>query len=183
MLLDLAESLASRGARLHVDEAFADGESSESLAADAGRVPGLTVFRSFGKFFGLAGLRLGFVLAEEEILARFANWLGPWPVSGPALVIASTMMGGDLGPLRQRIAERRAALEHVLRTAGLRIAGGTSLFALVDHPDAARLHDHLCRHHILVRKFDYDRRWLRFGLAPDAPADERLAQVLREFTS
>lgn len=181
VLLELAGQLAGRGARLHVDEAFADGEGGESLAADAGRVPGLTVFRSFGKFFGLAGLRLGFVLAEDEILARFANWLGPWPVSGPALVIASDLMKSDLAPLRERIAERRDGLEQVLRAAALEVVGSTSLFALVDHPEATRLHDHLCRHRILVRKFDYDSRWLRFGLAPDGGADERLALAMREF--
>ncbi len=182
-LLALTEELAARGGRLHVDEAFADGEAAESVSADAGRVPGLTVFRSFGKFFGLAGLRLGFVLAEEGILATFANWLGPWPVSGPALVIASTLMREDTSAIRTRIAERYGALERVLQGAGLRIAGGAGLFALVDHPEAGRLHDHLCRHHILVRKFDYNSRWLRFGLAPDAEADKRLARALSDYSA
>jgi cobalamin biosynthetic protein CobC len=180
-LLDLAERLHARGARLHVDEAFADFAPGESLAADAGRVAGLTVFRSFGKFFGLAGLRLGFVLAGEADLARIANRLGPWPVSGPALVVAAKLMAGDHSATRRDIAERHAALIAVLDKAGLSVIGGAGLFVLVDHPKAGLLHAHLCRHHILVRQFDYERRWLRFGLAPDAAALERLARALTDF--
>lgn len=182
-LLALAERLHAKAARLHVDEAFGDGETGESLAADAGRVPGLTVFRSFGKFFGLAGLRLGFVLAEEAVLSRFADWLGPWPVSGPALSLASSLMRSDLSPLRQTIAARHAAHRAVLEGAGLTILGGTTLFTLVDHARAGALHEHLCRHHILVRKFDYDPRWLRIGLAPNDEADQRLATALAGFSS
>lgn len=182
-LLSLAQSLHRRQARLHVDEAFADGGAADSLAADAGEVPNLTVFRSFGKFFGLAGLRLGFVLGTEADLARFADWLGPWPVSGPALVIAERLMGSDLAPVRARIAERLDGLKAALAAAGLSVIGGSSLFQLVSHPQAARLHDHLCRHHILVRKFDYEATWLRFGLAPDAGGDARLEAALREFNA
>lgn len=180
-LLGLAERLSDTGARLHIDEAFADGAAAESLAADAGSTAGLTIFRSFGKYFGLAGLRLGFVLAEPDVLARFANRLGPWAVSGPALAVAASLMHSDLSSIRSRIDERHAALIRVLLEAGLPVVGGTHLFALVDHPDAARLHDHLCRRRVLVRKFDYNGRWLRFGLAPNAEADARLAAALSDF--
>ncbi|MBB4066957.1 threonine-phosphate decarboxylase CobD [Gellertiella hungarica] len=182
-LAALAGRLAANGARLHVDEAFADGGAAESMAPEAGRAQGLTVFRSFGKFFGLAGLRLGFVLGSEADLSRFADWLGPWPVSGPALVIAERLMRSDLSGVRARIAERHEALLRVLERAGLAVVGGSRLFVLVDHPQADRLHDHLCRNHILVRKFDYNGRWLRFGLAPDAAADTRLLKALEEFAA
>lgn len=180
-LLSLAHGLHQRQARLHVDEAFADGGAADSLAGDAGAVPNLTVFRSFGKFFGLAGLRLGFVLGTETDLARFADWLGPWPVSGPALVIAEKLMGSDLSPLRARIEERLQGLKSVLAGCGLETIGGSSLFQLVAHREAGRLHDHLCRNRILVRKFDYEPSWLRFGLTPDRASDERLAAALRDF--
>lgn len=180
-LLDLAAALVARGARLHVDEAFADGEAGESLSSHAGKVPGLTVFRSFGKFFGLAGLRLGFVLAEEAVLEAFANWLGPWPVSGPALVIAAELLAGDTAAILQGIRVRSQALASVLQGAGLTVRGGTSLFTLIDDERAEALHAHLCRHHILVRKFDYNPRWLRFGLTPDAAADARLARALSDM--
>lgn len=180
-LLRLWQSLSEAGGTLVVDEAFADIEPSATLAPHAGAGRGLVVFRSFGKFFGLAGLRLGYVLGEEKLLAEMAEWLGPWAVSGPALTIATGLMTGDCEPVRRAIHERKAALDAVLQAAGLRIAGGTPLFSLVEHEQAEELQEWLCSRHVLVRAFDYDRRWLRFGLAPDAAADRRLAEALARF--
>ena len=180
-LLDLAAGMAAWGGILVVDEAFGDGEATGSLAAQAGQTEGLIVFRSFGKFFGMAGVRLGFVIARPAVLSRFEEWLGPWAVSGPALAVATELLSADPEPLRRVIGERKAGLLDVLSGAGLSVRGGASLFALVEHEAAARLHEHLCRAHILVRKFDYDPRWLRFGLAPDAAGERRLADALSEF--
>ncbi len=180
-LLDLAARMAARGGILVVDEAFGDGEATGSLAAQAGETDGLIVFRSFGKFFGMAGVRLGFVIARPAVLSRFEGWLGPWAVSGPALAVAAELLSADPGPLRRVIAERKAGLVDVLCGAGLSVRGGASLFALVEDEAAGRLHEHLCRAHILVRRFDYDSRWLRFGLAPDAAGDRRLADALAGF--
>ena len=180
-LLDLAARMATQGGILVVDEAFGDGEATGSLACQAGETEGLIVFRSFGKFFGMAGVRLGFVIARPAVLARFEGWLGPWAVSGPALAVAAELLSVDPEPLRRAIGERKAGLIDVLSRAGLSVRGGASLFALVEDEAAARLYEHLCRAHILVRKFDYDSRWLRFGLAPDADGDRRLADALMGF--
>jgi cobalamin biosynthetic protein CobC len=182
-LLALADRLAGQGGFLVVDEAFGDFAPERSLAASVATRPNLIVFRSFGKFFGLAGLRLGFVIAGDEILERFADWLGPWAVSGPALSVARDMFLADPQPIRRVIAERRSGLGQVLDRAGLKVEGGTSLFALVDDPRAAELHAHLCRAHILTRKFDYAPTWLRFGLAPDTMSDERLAAALATWSA
>ncbi|MCF3640872.1 threonine-phosphate decarboxylase CobD [Rhizobium sp. TRM95111] len=180
-LLALAARLHGGGGLLVVDEAFADAEPQQTLAAEAGRVPGLVVFRSFGKFFGLAGLRLGFVLAEAALLDRFADRLGPWAVSGPALSVAASLFARGRDGIAVRIRERKQALDDVLAQQGLAIAGGSALFSLVRHDDAHGLQEALCRRHILVRRFDYDRTWLRFGLAPDERGDARLAAALSEI--
>lgn len=182
-LLSLADRLAGQGGFLVVDEAFGDCTPETSLAGAVATRTNLIVFRSFGKFFGLAGLRLGFVIAADDILERFADWLGPWAVSGPALSVATDLLSADPQPLRRIIAERRAGLGGVLGHAGLKVAGGTSLFALVADPCAAELHAHLCRAHILTRKFDYAPTWLRFGLAPDTASDERLAAALAKWSA
>lgn len=182
-LLDLADRLAGQGGFLVVDEAFGDCVPETSLAGAVATRPNLIVFRSFGKFFGLAGLRLGFVIATDDILERFSDWLGPWAVSGPALSVAADLLSADPQPLRRKIVERRAGLGQVLEDAGLNIKGGTSLFALVADPHAAELHAHLCRAHILTRKFDYAPTWLRFGLAPDTMSDERLAAALATWSA
>jgi len=181
-LRELHDRLRERGGILVVDEAFGDMEPEGSLAPYASSMPNLIIFRSFGKFFGLAGLRLGFVIAGPSILARFEDWLGPWAVSGPALSIAASLMTGDATTIRNRILDRRSALDIILRRAKLDAAGGTGLFALVIDERASDLYAHLCRHHILVRKFDYAPNWLRFGLAPDEEADRRLAGALETYS-
>jgi cobalamin biosynthetic protein CobC len=173
--------LSAQGGHLHVDEAFGDGRSELSVARLAARSAGLTVSRSFGKVFGMAGVRLGFLFALPETLAAVQEELGPWSVSGPALFLATQLMRRDRAPLMAAIGERRKALQMTLDSAGLVTAGGTELFALVEHDRAGELFEHLARAHILVRKFGYAPRWLRIGLAPDAEGDERLAASLSTF--
>ncbi|WP_411036666.1 threonine-phosphate decarboxylase CobD [Shinella sp. BYT-45] len=183
-LRDLHARVSARGGLLVVDEAFGDMRPEDCIAPLAGEgMPGLLVFRSFGKFFGLAGLRLGFAVGETAVLDRIEDWLGPWAVSGPALTIAARLMASDTSAVRRSIEARKAALDAVLCGAGLAVAGGTGLFSLVEHAGAAAVHEGLCRRHVLVRSFDYDPRWLRFGLAPDAAADARLAAALADVVN
>ena len=92
-------------------------------------------------------------------------------------------MERETSTIRGRILQRRLALETVLHQSHLHIAGGTALFALVADDRAEGIYTHLCRHHILVRKFDYARNWLRFGLAPDEEADHRLAGALEDYST
>ncbi|OWV77319.1 threonine-phosphate decarboxylase [Rhizobium sp. R339] len=180
-LIALHDKMKSQNGLLVVDEAFGDPDPALSLASHAQELPHLVIFRSFGKFFGLAGLRLGFVIARGDILQRFEEWLGPWAVSGPALSLAASLLRQDVSAIRGRIEERSAGLQAVLAASGLRIAGGAALFTLVADPRAGKIYTHLCRHHILVRKFDYAPDWLRFGLTPDPAADRRLGEALQSF--
>ncbi|MEI2296881.1 threonine-phosphate decarboxylase CobD [Ensifer sp. MJa1] len=177
-ILAIAARLKANGGALLVDEAFGDLEPELSVAGHVREQGNLVVFRSFGKFFGLAGLRLGFVVAPEPVLAAFAEWLGPWAVSGPALTVSKALMQGDTKAIAAGILERRAGLDAVLDGAGMTRIGGTGLFVLVEHRHAVRLHEALCAAHILTRKFDYAPTWLRIGLAPDAEGDRRLADAL-----
>lgn len=180
-LLDLFERLRGQNAHLHVDEAFGDARPGLSLAPQASQLPGLTVSRSFGKFFGMAGIRLGFVFARPETLDMVDAALGPWAVSGPALHIAAELMRRDRRAILDRILERKASLDAVLKKAGLTVAGGSELFTLVAAEKAQDLFEHLARSHILVRKFDYAPDWLRIGLAADEQGDRRLAGALASF--
>ena len=175
-LSQLAEDLGRQGGYLVIDEAFGDTLPHLSMAGTS--LPNAIIFRSFGKFFGLAGIRLGFVIADERIAAQFADWLGPWAVSGPALEVAAHLLATDVGPIQAKIAERRDALHAVLKAADLAICGDAGLLTLVEDNRAGELHAHLCRHHILTRRFDYRPDWLRFGLAADDAGDRRLAEAL-----
>lgn len=178
-LVELAQRLGERGGFLVVDEAFADAHHHVSVAAEAASLP-MIVLKSFGKFFGLAGLRLGFMISNPLIVERVAQRLGPWAVSGPALAIAGQAFKSraELTDFRARIDLRRLGLSGVLERSGLREIGGVALFSLVEHPDAYAVHEELCKRHILVRKFSYAPEWLRIGLALDDAGLRRLEEAL-----
>ncbi|KAB2733945.1 threonine-phosphate decarboxylase CobD [Brucella intermedia] len=179
-LVHLARKLGARGGFLIVDEAFADAHEDVSVAADAEDVP-MIVLKSFGKFFGLAGVRLGFAVADKPFVEALQQRLGPWAVSGPALAIASHAFrdAEALSNYRAHIDLRRLELSAVLEKSGLKEIGGTALFSLVEHPDAHELYARLCQRHILVRKFNYASRWLRIGLPLDDVALARLEKALK----
>ncbi|MEZ5890575.1 MAG: threonine-phosphate decarboxylase CobD [Xanthobacteraceae bacterium] len=179
-LLALAERLSRRGGILVVDEAFMDvGPPTMSLAGDVQRGR-IVVLRSFGKFFGLAGVRLGFAIAAEDIAARLRASLGPWAVSGPAIAIGAIALADSAWTetTRVRLAQAAQRLDQLLAGAGLELVGGTSLFRLVQAPAAAALYQQLGRAGILVRCFAERPTWLRFGLPGDEQAWQRLATVL-----
>ncbi|WP_294644155.1 threonine-phosphate decarboxylase CobD [uncultured Aureimonas sp.] len=180
-LLALGDRLAARGGWLVVDEAFMDADPRESLAGDAGR-PGLVVLRSFGKFFGLAGLRLGFALTTPAFAAHLAARLGPWAVSGPALFAGATLMADrdGIAALRHEIARRAAETRGAITDAGFTPRGDAGLFALVETPRAGAVFEALARRRILVRPFADPADWLRFGLTRRAEEAARLACALRE---
>jgi cobalamin biosynthesis protein CobC len=165
-LLKLARKLGNRGGLLVVDEAFMDvGPAEESLAADVEELP-VVVLRSFGKFFGLAGVRLGFAIASENIAARLEAQLGPWAVSGPALELGIRALADAewQDAMRERLQKESQRLDDLIQRGGLSVCGGTTLFRFVRHPDARSIFDTLGRQGVLVRAFDRDPEALRFGL-------------------
>lgn len=179
-LLTLADALAAQGGTLIVDEAFADFDESLSLAPALPR-PALIVLRSFGKAYGLAGLRLGFALASPDSAHRLRTALGPWAVSGPAAAIGIKALADQAWRDRTaaHLAQDKSRLDSLLLGAGLRVRGGTVLFRLAEIADAAPLYDRLGRAGILVRRFETHPTWLRFGLPAAQPGWDRLENALR----
>ena len=169
-----AELLELRGSvgLLVVDESFADTEPASSLSPLLSReTDGIIVLRSFGKFFGLAGLRLGFVLAGGRLADRLRALVGPWPVSGPAIAVGRKAFEDarwqDASIARLR--EEAGRLDDLARMAGWALVGGTPLFRTYDTGDAARAKDRLARVRIWSRSFPYSDSWLRLGF-PGPPA-------------
>jgi len=163
---------------LVVDEAFLD--AAPELPTALPLVPGgaVVVLRSFGKFHGLAGVRLGFAVAQDAIATRLEALLGPWAVAGPALHVGLAALADDgwTGAQRARLAEGAARLDAVLGAGGLTVLGGTPLFRFV----AARpgTGERLGRAGILVREFPHWPDRLRLGLPPDEAGFMRLAAAL-----
>lgn len=171
-------ALASRGGWLVVDEAFMDPTPDASMASSTGQ-PGLIVLRSLGKFFGLAGARVGFVLGPHEICQRLDERLGPWTIAGPSRVVARTALLDVAWQEKTHATLRHASLglAGLLRDYGLGTPEGCALFQQVATDMAPAFSECLARHGILLRQFDAPRR-LRFGLPGGEEAWQRLVAAL-----
>lgn len=166
-LLDLHTMLQKRGGWLIVDEAFVDCTPQQSIGQFT-HLDGLFVLRSLGKFFGLAGLRVGFLLAQQAQLNRVQQVIGPWSISGASRYVTELALA-DLAwqqTTRARLKTDSQRLATLLQTYGLNPDNGTMLFQLVYTPHFERLHQHLAEHGIWVRLFK-ELGALRFGLPPE----------------
>jgi cobalamin biosynthetic protein CobC len=180
-LLIWADALAARGGWLIIDEAFVDMTPEHSVARYCGR-PGLIVLRSIGKFFGLAGLRLGFVAAAERTLADLAELLGPWAVSGPAQVIGEAALSDTAWQreTRRNLSEASARLRGVLQRYGI-ASCGCALFEWWPEPAAEAFQLHMTARGIWVRRFAQTGPSIRLGLPRGDAGFERLDRALAEW--
>jgi cobalamin biosynthesis protein CobC len=175
------QHMLRQGGWLVVDESFVDLEPALS-AADLAPHGALVVLRSFGKFYGLAGVRLGFAITAANIAGRVTAALGPWAVSGPAVAIGSAALADTrwAEDTRRTLTAQAQRLDTLLEAAGLAVIGGTTLFRLTRHSEAGSLHQALAQRHIWVRAFDDRPDLLRFGLPPGEPSLQRLATALAQ---
>lgn len=181
-MVGLAHRVAAAGGTLIVDEAFVDATPEASLLPHlAGLSPAhIIVLRSFGKFFGLGGLRLGFVVCGDARMKQLRHQLGSWPLSAAALVIGSAAYR-DLewaALTRRRLVAAADRLDGLLGRHGLASSGECPLFRLVTCPEASRLFTALADQGILTRPFDYAPTWLRLGLPGTEEAWARLDAAL-----
>jgi cobalamin biosynthetic protein CobC len=184
-LLDLAARLRAKGGLLVVDEAFMDvGPIEQSLAGD-GAEGGIVVLRSFGKFFGLAGVRLGFALTDPLTAERLDAQLGPWAVAGPALEygIRALSDANWQADMRKRLAQDAGRLDGLLERFDVPVSGGTSLFRYLSFPEASSLFSALGECGVLVRHFAERPQVLRFGLPGNDAEWRRLETALAAWAS
>jgi cobalamin biosynthetic protein CobC len=180
VLQTLAATLAERGGLLVVDEAFADVAPEAALRAALGS-KGVVVLRSFGKFFGLAGLRLGFAAGDEEMISELAGELGPWPVSGPALAAGRVALADEvwIATMRLQLSVDVLRLDSALANAGFVRIRGCDLFRTARHERASEIHKSLARSGVWCRAFEGRGDLLRFGLPGDDEAFARLENALK----
>lgn len=183
-LVAFAEDATASGGWLVVDEAFCDLVPELSIVPRCG-AQNLVALRSFGKFFGLAGLRLGVAIATPEFAEHLSRRLGPWAVSGPALQVGTQTLLDTAWQKKQR-ADLHTAVQRFdtcLAGNGLQVTGGTDLFRLVETARARALFNHLLAHRIYVRQFSDHPHWLRFGIPGTEEDWQGLETVLREFAA
>jgi cobalamin biosynthesis protein CobC len=180
-LMEIARTLTDRGGFLVLDEAFSDVVPGSSLLPYI-KDENILVLRSFGKFFGLAGLRIGFLAGPRNITGRISGILENWSLSGPALDIgAKALRDKDWQETTTRqLIEEMADLTVLLTQHELSVFGGTPLYALAGLRNASALHEALARRHIWTRIFDYAPTWIRFGLPKGPENMQRLSDALAE---
>ncbi|TQV89627.1 threonine-phosphate decarboxylase [Aliikangiella coralliicola] len=188
-LIALATNLSELGGWLVIDEAFMDVFShqcsmiTEVMKQESSLSDCVIVLRSVGKFFGLAGIRIGFVCTTEDILEQLRDMLGPWQVNGPALLIAEKALG-DLEwqrRQRERLSIQRSKLQALLTVQfELDEIVGTDLFLTVKTNSAEQWFERLCRHKVYVRLCD-EKNAIRFGI-PDDTGLERLQLVFEKIS-
>lgn len=188
-LLDWAGRLAARGGWLIVDEAFADTANDFSIARYSQQA-GVIVLRSVGKFFGLAGIRLGFVAAGKALLRQLAHALGPWAISGPAQQIALSALRDSAWQqqTRDKLQHDGERLRNLLRQHGWH-SSGTDLFQWISHHETGEQSEHLF--HFMAQRGIW-LRWfapgpqrphgVRLGLPGGETGWQRLQQACHEWT-
>lgn len=191
-LLNWHQQLSIKGGWLIVDEAFMDVTPERSLLS-SGIKPGLIVLRSLGKFFGLAGVRCGFVITDEALLQRIATRLGPWSLTGATRYIAKQALADTewQNETRVQLISAGVRLQQTLKEHGLTPIGGTALFQWLTHPKAKEIYQACASQGILIRYFEnkvcttsnnfeheVSLPGLRFGLPAKEEQWQRLINVL-----
>jgi cobalamin biosynthesis protein CobC len=176
----LAAVLGKHGGLLIIDEAFVDFLEPGASAVPDTAESVVVVLRSFGKTYGLPGLRLGFAIASKPVAEKLRAALGPWPVSGAAITIGSAALTDAewLAATRARLHADGRALDKMLAAAGFASAGSSPLFRLVRHKDAQGWFEGLAKAGVLVRRFAARPAWLRFGIAGSDAGRMRLCAAL-----
>lgn len=162
-----------------IDESFCDCAPDLSHIAMTGR-PDVIVLKGLGKFWGLAGMRLGFAIGSPDLISNLTNRLGPWAVSGPALHIGAAALQDVTWAEKTRLVLATSArrLDGIVVGAGLDLVGGTDLFRLYSCSDSTTVFEKLATNHILTRVFPYSKNWIRIGLPHSERDWRRLEQIL-----
>ena len=190
-LLSWQQQLCVKGGWLIVDEAFMDVSPEKSLLA-AGIKPGLIILRSIGKFFGLAGIRCGFVISDTELLQQLSQKIGPWSLTGATRYIAKQALLDEnwQAKARQGLTDSAKRLRSLIEQSGLAGAdeiSGTDLFQWFMHENAKEIYEVCAEKGILIRLFvNQDKTSLaslRFGLPANEKQWQRLSDVLTFLAS
>ncbi len=182
-LLELADHLQKSSSTLIIDEAFADITPEQSILPHLNSQSNIIVLRSFGKFFGLAGIRLGFAIGSDDIVSKIANFHGPWTVSSVALKVGTQALSDLKWQKQERelLCHWSERLKDSLTSRRLSVIGGTDLYLLVQSENARELHMHLAKHHIWSRIFTYQNNWIRLGIPMQVSELHRFEEALDGF--
>lgn len=184
---EVLAGLARDGRVLVVDEAFADTTIRDESLAGRDDLPGLIVLRSLTKTWGLAGLRIGYLLAPADLVVRLGRAQPLWAVSTPALAAAEAC-ASEVAVAAERVIAGELAAEREHLVTGLRNVPGVTVagdpaaaFVAIRLADAARIRLDLRERGWAVRRGDtfpgLGADWLRIAVRDTATTDEFLHQL------
>lgn len=181
-ILGYLEAMRKKQGLLIIDEAFADAMPEVSAMGLAGDER-LVILRSLGKFYGLAGLRVGFAIGGAQRIAALSDDIGPWPVSQPAIDVARGALRDTSWQERQRTAlyKRAQDMADCLQEAGFTILAKMPLFVTILHDDVTGFHDYLARHGFWTRIYQKNEKMMRLGLIGDRALFERFAHLVAQW--
>ena len=173
------EKMRERGGMVILDEAFVDAMPEQSSIPLTGDAP-LLILRSVGKFYGLAGLRVGFAIGAKDVITQLADEIGPWPVSQPALLVATAALRDKewQEAHRANLTHKSEKMALALAKEGFEVIAAMPLFVTITHPHMADFHHHLARHGYWSRIYRNDPTMMRLGLLPDGHDDARFEALL-----
>ncbi len=167
---------------LILDESFIETPKKLSIISQINEnTNNIIVIKSFGKLFGLAGLRLGFVFSGKNLISRFNKVLSSWPVSNISIKIASRAVKDRewIKNTQIKLKKRAKALDNIVESVNFKVIGGTNLFRLYHTPDAILAQSFLAKKLIWSRIFYYSKKWLRLGI----PNEKQLKEIKKRFNS
>lgn len=181
-ILACAAQCRERGGMLLVDEAFIDPQPWMSYVDCAARED-MIIIRSFGKFYGLAGLRLGFAIGAPSRIAQLRRHLGPWPVATPALQAGQLALADENWASAHRLflASLTDKVKASFMGAGIEFIGGTSLFSTFSAPPAASLQRALARMGIWTRIYQDHPSLIRFGTPANEHIIAKIAKIIKQW--
>ena len=162
---------------LIIDESFKMFSSRRTL-----NFSNIIQINSLGKFFGLAGVRLGFVSGPSDFIKEVKEMLGPWPVSSLAAEIGIVALNDKvwISEMEKILVTESNALHEACNSRNWELVGRTFLFHTYATSSCLEVEKQFAAHGIWVRTFDYSETWVRLGIPTSENAWTRVKQALNQ---
>ena len=167
---------------LIIDESFIDQYPRKSLSHKLDDQTNILILRSFGKFFGLAGIRLGFLISNKEIDKKIQFLIGNWPISNVAINVASKALIDHVWIMNtiSFLKEGSYFLDCLASEINWKVVGGTNLYRLYETPNAHDAQNKLANFKIWSRRFSYSKKWIRLGI-PRKKDFKKVSEIFKKL--
>ena len=174
---EILDDLSKKVRILIIDESFKTFSSRRIQ-----KFENVIQINSLGKFFGLAGVRLGFVSGPSDFIKSVRRMLGPWPISSIAAEIGTIALNDNtwISEMEKILLEGSNVLHKACSTKNWKLVGKTNLFHTYATSSSLEVEKQFAAHYIWIRTFDYSETWVRLGIPTSKYEWTRVRQALNE---